>query len=366
MKPEKAYVIGVMFDSSHKIYKYKISETAWHKLHKDDRIHICNDKGYDYRNAVVTVVDFDIIENPSCELREIVAFRREGSKNEIKCDNAYDYDRKSFDQLYNTVLGEMSIEAVNKIASAAEQASCNFEEMTIAFNSINEEKENNSMNKMFGNIEFGKYTGSFLRPSWKGMAYRSGDAYVCWDKDANDLVDVTNFTIPNTDFIYLMPVAISDVKVGDVIKHNGEFVIATAAEGSAGIKVIAPQSREVKTILPMKNVFGFDFVTKVVSFIDLNLLGTPNSDNPFGNMGMLLALSGDRVDTNTIMMISMMQGGKMDMSNPMMMYFMLKDGNNDMLLPLMLMQNGGFGNIWSGRKNCDESCDCDCHNVKAQ
>jgi hypothetical protein len=37
------------------------------------------------------------------------------------------------------------------------------------------------------------------------------------------------------------------------------------------------------------------------------------------------------------MMMMLMMGGKMDMSNPMMMYFMLKDNKNSDLLPLMFM-----------------------------
>lgn len=362
MKPEinVVYAVSVTFDSSEKRYMYKVSKIFYDILKLGDRIYIKNDRGYDYRGGVVTVQDFHRVTDCSPDMREIVDFRQ-------------DYWNHWYSELgngvqYDSAFGTLSMSSMQKIAEAAYEATVNVEEMSNVLAEMNVLKENNSINKMFGNIEFGKYTGSFLRPSWKGMAYRSGDAYVCWDKDANDLVDVTNFTIPNTDFIYLIPVAISDVKVGDVIKHNGEFVIATAVAGLTGIKVIAPQSREVKTILPMKNVFGFDFVTKVVSFIDLNLLGTPNSDNPFGNMGMLLALSGDKIDTNTIMMMSMMQGGKMDMSNPMMMYFMLKDGNNDMLLPLMLMQNGGLADIWPGRDNCRHTCndcDCDCDKVQA-
>lgn len=350
MKPEKIFVIGVVFDGGDKVYKYKISETAWHKLHKGDRIHIKNDKGYDYRDAVVTVVDFDIIQNPSMELREIVSFRRENADQEVSClQDCKTYPMKGFAEV-----------DLSKISSSADAATRAIDSLTSAIESnfypTNKKKENNTMNKMFGNIEFGKYNGTDIRFSWKGIAYRSGQNYVCWDKDAQDLVDVTGFTLPNCDFIYLMPVAIDNIQAGDVIRHNGEFVIATGVEGLTGIKTIAPQSREVKTILPMKNVFGFNFVTKAVSLVDFNILGTPTENNPFGNMGILLALSGgDSIDANTIMLMSMMNGGSVDMSNPLMMYALMKGDNSDMLLPLMLMQNGGFNNIWSGRK---DSKDC--------
>lgn len=356
MKPDHNYVIGVKFDGGDKVYKYKISETAWHRLHKGDRIHIKNDKGYDYRNSVVTVVDFGI-EDSSMELREIVSFRRENTDKEINCLDEINCVK---DCISNQIKGfaEADLCSISASTSAAPHA---IGSLTSAIGHVcdrNEREENNTMNKMFGNIEFGKYTGSQLRPSWKGMAYRSGNEWVCWDKDANDLIDVTSFIINDTDFIYLMPVAVDNIKTGDIIRHNGEFVIATGAEGVTGIKTIAPQSREVKTILPAKNVFGFNFVTKVVSFVDFNILGTPTSDNPFGNMGMLMMLSGgDGIDTNAIMLMSMMQnGGKMDMSNPMMMYFMMRGGDRDALLPLMLMQNGGFTNIWSGRQE-DSKCE---------
>lgn len=39
------------------------------------------------------------------------------------------------------------------------------------------------------------------------------------------------------------------------------------------------------------------------------------------------------------MMLMLMNGGKMDMSNPMMMYMLMKDGNANDMLPLMLMMN---------------------------
>ena len=86
---------------------------------------------------------------------------------------------------------------------------------------------------------------------------------------------------------------------------------------------------EKKIILPSKNAFGFNYVTKIVNFAE-NMFGgfsTPNSDNPFGNMLPLMMMSqsdsGNDNDVFKMMMLSQMMSAsnsetKMDMSNPLM------------------------------------------------
>ena len=50
-----------------------------------------------------------------------------------------------------------------------------------------------------------------------------------------------------------------------------------------GIHVIDVAAGEKKEILPTKSMFGFDFVTKIVSLIDFSAMNA-SADQPFGNM----------------------------------------------------------------------------------
>jgi hypothetical protein len=110
------------------------------------------------------------------------------------------------------------------------------------------------------------------------------------------------------------------------------------------IMVIDIAEAEEKYILPTRNMFGFDFVTKVVSFMDMKNTGAC-ADNPFGNMLPFLMLMKNDDENLDPMMLLMMNGGQiggMNMDaftkNPLMMYMMMKDNKNlkDML-PFLMM-----------------------------
>ena len=103
--------------------------------------------------------------------------------------------------------------------------------------------------------------------------------------------------------------------------------------------MIDPRAGESKEILFTKSPFGFTFVTKLVSLLDMSGINA-NIDSPFGNL-LPLAMMGDKdCDTGTMMAMMMMmnsEGCSFDMSNPMMMYALMSGDNKDMLLPMMLM-----------------------------
>ena len=98
---------------------------------------------------------------------------------------------------------------------------------------------------------------------------------------------------------------------------------------------------EAKAIIPTKNMFGFNFMTKVVNLFD-NFMSTPNSNNPFGNMLPFLMM-GDNKNFDPMMMMFMTGQNNFNVndmfSNPMMMYFMMKDNKNTDLLPMFMMMN---------------------------
>lgn len=112
-------------------------------------------------------------------------------------------------------------------------------------------------------------------------------------------------------------------------------------EGDTCVSVIDPRAGESKGILFTKSPFGFTFVTKLVSLLDMSGINA-NTDNPFGNLWPL-ALMGDKdCDAGTMMAMMMMmnsEGCNFDMSNPMTMLAFTcgNDSDKTMLLSMMLM-----------------------------
>ena len=206
-------------------------------------------------------------------------------------------------------------------------------------------KENNKMDNKIFNFDFGPVKGDNIHMSMYGLAVKNRDGnYVAWDKVNENIMNVDILNFNGDGLMYKIPVAIKDIKDGDIVIHNKVpmFVLEVFDKS---LDVIDIYSGERKSIILSRSPFGFDFATKVISIIDFGAMGgaTPSEDNPFGNMWPLLMLG----DSGSIdpMMLALMCASKGDCANPMMMYALLASkGNNDNLLPLMLMMNGGkFG-----------------------
>lgn len=210
------------------------------------------------------------------------------------------------------------------------------------FNNNVDDKKGNKKMKAF-NFNFGPCTTDNIRMSMYGLAVKNANGtWVSYNPESKEIIDVDIFNFDGGKFLYKMPVAIKDVKVGDIVIHNRKamFVIEVA---ETGMTAIDPQAGEEKKILLTKSPFGFNFATKVVSLFNMTS-DAPTPDAPFGNMLPFLMMSENsgEFDMNTMLMLSMMGGqGGMDFSkNPMMMYFLMKDSKNaDDLLPLMFMGN---------------------------
>lgn len=210
------------------------------------------------------------------------------------------------------------------------------------FNNNVDNKKGNKKMKAF-NFDFGPCTTDNIRMSMYGLAVKNANGtWVSYNPESKEIIDVDIFNFDGGKFLYKMPVAIKDVKVGDIVIHNRKamFVIEVA---ETGMTAIDPQAGEEKKILLTKSPFGFNFATKVVSLFNMTS-DAPTPDAPFGNMLPFLMMSENsgEFDMNTMLMLSMMGGQSgMDFSkNPMMMYFLMKDSKNaDDLLPLMFMGN---------------------------
>lgn len=202
-------------------------------------------------------------------------------------------------------------------------------------------KEKENVNMKGFNFDFGP-CGNTVRLSMYGMAIQniSGE-WVSYNPDSHEIINVDVFSMADGGkYIYKMPVAIADVKIGDIVIHSRVPMFVTAVNENGTFDVIDVHAGETKTVIPTRSPFGFNFMTKIISLFDG--MTTPDKNNPFGNMWMFAMLSDDKsFDIKDMMMISMMTGKNNligDM-NPMMMMLMMSDNSekNDWLMPLMLM-----------------------------
>ena len=202
------------------------------------------------------------------------------------------------------------------------------------------EKENEEM-KGF-NFDFGPCTNDAVRISMYGIAVKNtAGTWVSYNPANDEIIDVDVFNFEGGKYMFKMPVAIKDVKEGDVIIHNRVPVFVTAiAEDATSVVVVDIRAGERKEVIPTKNMFGFNFVTKVVSLFDA-VGNAPTPDAPFGNMLPFLMMGDNNKDIDPMMMMLMMNsnGGTDMFSNPMMMYFMFKDNKDSDMLPLMFLMN---------------------------
>ena len=217
-----------------------------------------------------------------------------------------------------------------------------FEEYLKNNNTTENNKENEKM-KGF-NFDFGP-CGNTVRMSIYGLAVKNvSDEWVSYNPATNEIFNVDVFNISDGGkYIYKMPVAISDVAVGDMIIHNRTPVFVAAVNENGTFDVIDVRAGENKNIISTKSPFGFNFVTKVVSLFDMSGMNTASAENPFGNMWMLAMMSDSaNFDIKDMMMLNMMSGnGDMSGFNPMMLMLMA-DGKNDtsnLAMMMMLMNN---------------------------
>ena len=210
------------------------------------------------------------------------------------------------------------------------------------------EKESNNMKKIFGTY-FGKFNTNSLAMSIYGMAVKDMTGRYVTYKDG-EIIDVSEFLIPNMNYFFAMPIAITEIRVRDIILHQDKPMMCINGNDDGSIRAIDFTTQEIKDIMPKKNPFGFNFVTKVVcpfgenSFM-MDGFGA-DSSNPFGNMLPMMMLmddkDGTKDKTDMMMMAMMMSGGHFDLtSNPMLMYMMMSDGESaiDPMMLMLMMQN---------------------------
>lgn len=218
-------------------------------------------------------------------------------------------------------------------------------------NNENNNKEKNKMNtsNLF-NFDFGPASSSQFRMSPYGLAVRTqANGWVAYNAKTGDLMDVDILNFDISKIIYKMPVALTAIKPGDILMHNGKPVfVREVATNCNTVRVIDYTNATVADILPVKSPFGFNFFTKICPLFDFDQMNA-NADNPFGNMLPFLMLNGEKdgdFDPTLLFMASAMTNSNIDFANnPLMMYFLMNRQDKSDILPFLMMMNNGIFNI---------------------
>lgn len=182
----------------------------------------------------------------------------------------------------------------------------------------NKEKENDTMNIPTMKFDFGPANPEAVSMSPYGLAVRCGDSWYAYNASEGQTIDVTGLTFSFKNAIYKMPVAVNQVKEGDLIVHQKKAMYVVQVNDKTSIEVVDLAASEQKTVIPVSNMFGFNYVTKVAPLFNLGNI-TPSAENPFGNiLPMMMMSSMFEDDKNTksegndfmqmMLMMSLMNG----------------------------------------------------------
>lgn len=269
---------------------------------------------------------------------------------------------------HNTAIGSITCEPLSAtesiITNASELEKC-LKINNMPKINIEEKKEKTMFEGMLKNLRFGKADNAKM--SIYGPALReaiSGDTWVAFDKSKEQWIDVPFEAILDIP-LFEMPVAKNDIQIGDFIFHAGigtgwVRVIDFDDEMNYFIEAEDPSNHEIIKILPTRNMFGFDFYTKLIVPFDMGAtFGGASASNPFGMLPMLMMMSdknkSNSSDNSMLMAMMMMQNGTMDFtSNPMMLYALMGDkGSDNSMLMAMLMSQMMQGAPTKHTCNCD-------------
>ena len=234
-----------------------------------------------------------------------------------------------------------------------------------------EKKEKTMFEGMLKNLRFGKADNakmSIYGPAfWETI---TGNTWVAFDKSKEQWIDVPAEAILDIP-LFEMPVAKNDIEIGDFIFHAGigtgwVRVIDFDDEANYFIEAEDPSNHEIIKILPTRNMFGFDFYTKLIVPFDMGAtFGGASASNPFGMLPMLMMMSdknkSNSGDNSMLMAMMMMQNGTgtgtMNFtSNPMMLYALMGNKNSDnSMLMAMLMSQMMQGAPTKHTSNCDHN-----------
>ena len=288
----------------------------------------------------------EIIEDPMKESKSLT-YARDDSISSLALANTIDFSNAI--ATANTAIGTLG-EAIKKATLEVTQESFLVNGKTIeeiideatGVAMITRKENDNNMTNLIKNFDFGSCENDNVKVSMYGIAVKNpSGTWVSYDTKTGTVIDVDILTFDGK-YLYKMPVALKDIKAGDTVIHNRKPMFVSEVTPEGKLLVVDPAAGEEKIVMLTRNMFGFDFATKVVNLFG-NFTATASADTPFGNMLPLMLLA-DGGKSDDILPLLLMSNGGFDMSNPLVLYFLTKDNKNDSLLPLMLFaNNGGIG-----------------------
>jgi hypothetical protein len=205
----------------------------------------------------------------------------------------------------------------------------------------NNMEENNMKTDNLINFEFGPVSNTQFRISPYGIAIATNsNGWVAYNSKTEEVfnVDIINFDI--SKFIYKMPVAMNDIKPGDILIHSEKPVFVRKVNENGTVSVLNYANSTVVDILPVKSPFGFNFFTKICSLIDLNTISA-DADNPFGNILPFLIFSGENKENfdPSMLLFFNKDNNIFNNNNPLFFYLLFNKNKGDMndFLPLLLL-----------------------------
>ena len=137
----------------------------------------------------------------------------------------------------------------------------------------------------------------------------------------------------------VMQTSPENLSEGDFIHYTGVWMQVREIGIDGLITAYRLYDRTIQQVLPTKNIFGFNYYTKLITF---NFGENANSDNPFGNLLPLMMLSeGGTINDNLLPLMLMLMSNNTSFdfkSNPMLLYMMMsKDSDNTNWIPFILM-----------------------------
>ena len=381
------YSVAVFFENSNtkqyqldRPYFYVINEDLYEKLAAADQYFfhelyagklarygcldratftITNDFGYDYSNSRTLIFPAgEISSGAITELKQIKSLVKSDKIVKISEDEYRAVEKAIRSSRWFSALG---LRAEDETGNTIPLCNNTNKPLNIQ-NVITIKGESNMFENIFKNLKIGPVTNGSVRMSMLGLAVASKDrTYVAYDPRANDFVDATDFLIDGFDeFIYSVPVSVKDIVPGDFIFHGSTPVRVVEVLENGNLSAQNITEREVVTVIPVRNVFGFKFYAKVVNLFG-NAFGGANDSQPFGNMLPLLFLKGSNGSKSDMLPMILAMGGMNGKAlDPMMLMALLsKGGGNDMLPFLLLSQNaqGGqnpFASLFGGMTAADK------------
>ena len=198
-------------------------------------------------------------------------------------------------------------------------------------------------NNLF-NFDFGPVSDNQFRLSPYGLAVNTKDnGWISYNKQTEEIFNVEIINFDASKLIYRIPVALSEIAVGDILIHASKPVFVKSINKEAKtVSVINYADATVVDIVPIKSPFGFNFFTKVQALIDFNNENA-NADNPFGNLLPFLML-GDNKEFDPMLFLFMNKDNDFS-KNPLILYFLMNENKDSNILPFLMMNNSNCFNF---------------------